>query len=127
MACQCYIISINLKHKEKKFQKSCALTSNQTGEDSGNTPGRLVSILFPVFVFASVNPFYYLLHNYKTRKSIYSVAFEILEQRFCGGGSSEYAPLFRFFGSRFNYRAAKMRKNVFVRAEVLATQTNSKS
>ena len=49
MACQCYITFINLKHKEKKFQKLCALTSNQTGEDSGNTPGRLVSIFCSVF------------------------------------------------------------------------------
>lgn len=49
-----------LKTQGKEFQKLCALTNNLTGVDSGNTPGRLVSIF--VFQFSCLNHSFILLY-----------------------------------------------------------------
>ena len=48
VVCQYCFTLINWKNKAKKFLKLCASTSSQTGEGSGNTPGKLVSTYFLV-------------------------------------------------------------------------------
>ena len=63
VACQCCITSTNWRHKEKKSQKLCALTSNQTGEDSGNTPGRLVSSILNTWFLLKIELTYIAPRN----------------------------------------------------------------